>query len=131
MARNVSDHRFIDMEVELIWHDALLLRDEPRMDNMAGRQSPASDRHSGRDSDSRHNNDESGTSMASSVVSTSTMNRIVSGVQVSGKARHVRTLQTGIAHRVLPRYTNSETCANDMHAIYVELVICVIREGFN
>lgn len=91
MAKNVSDHRPNNMEAELVLQDALLLRAVPRMDNMAGRQPPANDRHPDRDSDSRHDNNEPDTSMASFLETVLLENSTASGEQANGKVRHART----------------------------------------
>jgi len=129
-ARDVSDHRPIDMEDEPLREDETLLRAEPRGDNLGGRQPPASDRYTGRDSDSGHGNNEPSTSMASSVGTAATKDNTEGVTQVNGHIHRVRTLQTVIEIRVLPRYADIEVRPNDTRVLYADCVVRVVEDGF-
>jgi hypothetical protein len=62
--RDITNHRSIDVEDEPLREDETLLRAEPRGDDLARGQPPASDWHTGCDSDSEHDNNEPSTQRA-------------------------------------------------------------------
>lgn len=130
MARDVSNHRPVDIKDEPFREGETLLRAEPRGDNLSERRPSASNRHTDRDCNRRHDNNESSTSMASSVDTASTEDNTACVVQVNGKIQRVRTLQTIIEIRILPRYADSEARPNDARAFYTECVVRVVEDGF-
>ena len=128
--RDVPNHRPIDMEDESLCEDETLLRVEPGVDNLVGRQPPASNRHTGRDGDRGYENNEPSTSVASSVGTATTEDNTANVAQVHGQIHHARTLQAFIEIRVIPRYTNVEVCPNDQRALYADCVVRVVEDGF-
>lgn len=129
-AGNLSDHRPSDMEDEPLCEGEALLGAVSRMDNLAERQPPTSDRDTDRDCGSRYDNKKPSTSMASPVGTAATENNTASVLIVNGGIYRVKAPQAVIGIHVLPRYAGIEVQPNYTRELYSECVVRVIEDGF-